>query len=193
LRAGLVNRRGQEHLAGRIVVPELRQDQPTWLIGRLLEVSANNKQPRYLGLPGRKPLLGWDHVQREPSVCLVEGAMDWLTLRMWGYPVLALLGTDLRTDLITDLRSVFQRIYLVLDTDTAGLEAAHRLLRQLDPIAVGVLLPEGIKDVGDLAPRTDGRGLFAEALLASVGATPADRPEAQPRQFLSMSAEEELA
>ena len=192
LRVGLVNRRGHEHLAGRIVVPELRHDRPTWLIGRQLQVDPNDERPRYLGLPGRKPLLGWDQVQREPSVCLVEGMFDWLTLRMWGYPVLALLGTDLRTALIADLGNVFQRIYLVLDNDEAGLEAAHRLLQQLDPIAVGVLLPEGIKDVGELAPRPDGRLLFAEALLASVGATPVDRPDAQPHPFLSTSEEKPM-
>jgi DNA primase len=178
LRAGLINRHGHEQLAGRIVVPELHQNQPTWLIGRLLEADAGGRQPRYLGLPGRKPLLGWEQAQREPSVVLVEGVFDWLTLRMWGYPALALLGTDLRIDLIGDLRRVFQRIYLVPDNDDAGLDAAERLLTQLDPIAVGVLLPDGIKDVAELAPRPDGRALFDEALLASVGSSSAHGPDA---------------
>jgi DNA primase len=169
LRVGLVNRQGHEHLAGRIVVPELRGEQATWLIGRLLE--PDEDRPTYLGLPGRKPLLGWDSARHEPSVCLVEGVFDWLTLRMWGYPALAVLGTSLRADLIADLSSVFQRIYLVLDNDEAGLAATNHLLQQLTPIGVGVLLPEGVKDVGELAPRPDGQAVLAQALLDSVGAS----------------------
>jgi DNA primase len=97
---------------------------------------------------------------------------------MWGYPVLALLGTDLRTDLVGDLRRAFQRIYLVPDNDDAGLNGADRLLTQLHPIAVGVLLPDDLKDVAELAPRADGRDLFAGALLASVGRKSASSPDA---------------
>ncbi|MBV9581810.1 MAG: hypothetical protein JO057_24785, partial [Chloroflexi bacterium] len=52
LRVGLINRHGHEHFAGRIVVPELRRGQPTWLIGRLLDndSSVGAGMPRYLGL-----------------------------------------------------------------------------------------------------------------------------------------------
>ena len=162
LSTGVVNRHGQEHLAGRVVVPELRQGRPVWLIGRRLDSGAGDDAPKYLGLPGRKPLLGWDQARTQPAVVLVEGVFDFLTLRMWGYPVLALLGTDLRT---------LRRVYLVLDNDDAGLEAAWRLQQQIGPTAVAVALPEGIKDVAELAPRPDGKQLFAAALLQSVATT----------------------
>ena len=175
LSIGLLNRHGHEHLAGRIVVPELRQGRPVWLIGRRLDASADDDGPKYLGLPGRKPLLGWEQARAQPSVCLVGGVFDFLTLRMWGYPVVALLGTDPRQDLVADLRT-FRRVYLVLDDDDAGLEATLRLQDALGPTAVPVGLPEGIKDVGELAPRPDGQALFAGALLEAVGATPPGTP-----------------
>jgi len=168
LSSGLVNRHGHEHLAGRIVVPELRQGVPTWFIGRCLDTDTAADRPKYLGLPGRKPLLGWEQARGQPSVCLVEGVFDLLTLLMWGYPAVALLGTDLRQDLVGDLRT-FRRVYLVLDSDDAGIEATCRLQAQIGSTAVGVALPEGVKDVGELAPRQDGQELFAAALLESVG------------------------
>lgn len=60
--------------------PEIRQGQPVWLIGRQLEIK--DDAPRYLGLPGRKPLLGWDEASRDQrGVCLVEGPLDLLALR----------------------------------------------------------------------------------------------------------------
>jgi hypothetical protein len=51
-RVGLLLADGRERLAGRIVFPEIRQRQPVWLIGRLLEpadtlvwLSADRLQP----------------------------------------------------------------------------------------------------------------------------------------------------
>ena len=73
-RVGLLRADGRERLAGRIVFPEIRQRQPVWLIGRLLEPA--DDLPRYLGLPGSKPLLGWDHACRDRrGVCVVEGPL----------------------------------------------------------------------------------------------------------------------
>jgi DNA primase len=40
LRLGLLNHTGRELLAGRIVVPEFRDGQPVWLVGRILEHDA---------------------------------------------------------------------------------------------------------------------------------------------------------
>ena len=192
LHVGLLNRAGREHFAGRIVVPELSAGEPIWLAGRLLEqgsapddqstesnegsaqaesTQVEDEVPRYLTLPGPKPLLGWEHARGSASVCVVEGVFDLLTLRMWGYPVVALLGSHTRPDLLDQLRT-FARSYLILDNDDAGLEAVLRLVQELGSAAVPVALPDGIKDVAELAPRPDGRSVFAAALLDSVGASP---------------------
>jgi DNA primase len=96
-------------------------------------------------------------------------------LNMWGYPVVATLGTHLRSDLVEALRG-FQRQYLVLDNDDAGLEATLTLLHELGSTAIPVALPDGVKDPSQLAARSDGRELFAAALLQAVGQPVQDSP-----------------
>ena len=172
LRLGLLTRSGVEFLAGRIVVPDLRGGRPTWLIGRILDDQSNDDRPVHLGLPGTKPLLGLDGARGSPTVVVVEGSFDYLTLKMWGYPVVASLGTHLRPDLIDALRA-FKRQYLVLDNDDAGLEATLTLHEVLGATSIPVALPEGVKDPSQLAVRPDGREVFAAALLESVGQLPA--------------------
>ncbi len=177
LRTGLLNHAGREFLAGRVVVPELRDGNPVWLVGRTLErgpddglISDDTKQapPKYLALPGSKPLLGAEQARGSATVIVVEGVFDLLTLRRWGYPAVALVGTHTRPDVIDQLRA-FQRVYLVFDQDDAGLKATLRLADALGGQAIPVALPDGIKDVAELAPRKDGQAVFATALLESVG------------------------
>ena len=106
------------------------------------------------------------------TVIVVEGSFDQLTLNMWGYPVVATLGTHLRLDLLEALRG-FQRQYLVLDNDDAGFEATLTMLQELGPTAIPVALPDGIKDPSQLATVANGREQFAAALLQAVGQAPA--------------------
>ena len=180
LRVGLLDRCGQEFLGGRIVVPELRDGQPVWLAGRLLGdtetpiVEAGNEPPpKYLVLRGSKPLLGASALHGSEAVIVVEGVFDVLTLRRWGYPAVALLGTHARPDILEQLRR-FRRIYLVLDQDDGGVEATLRLADLLGAAAIPVALPDGTKDVAQLAPRPDGQMVFASALLEAVGALQPD-------------------
>jgi DNA primase len=177
LRVGLLTRGGTEFLSGRIVVPELRDGRPVWLIGRVLDETPAEEAPVHLGLPGPKPLLGLDQARHSPTVVVVEGSFDYLTLRMWGYPVVATLGTHLRADLVDVLRA-FNRQFLVLDNDDPGVEAALLLQQQLGNTAIPVALPDGIKDPSQLATRPDGREQFAAALLQAVGHVPAEGPPA---------------
>src|SRR5205823_3132769 len=79
-----------------------------------------------------------------------------------------LVGTPARPDIIDQL-GAFQRLYLVLDQDDAGLEATLRLADALGPHAVPVALPDGVKDIGELAPPADGQAIFARSLLEAVG------------------------
>jgi DNA primase len=182
LRLGLLDHVGREFLAGRIVVPELRDGRPVWLVGRILEqrshTTEDGKQqpPKYLALRGSKPLLGAELARGSATVIVVEGVFDLLTLRRWGYPAVALVGTHTRPDVIDQLRA-FQRLYLVLDQDDAGLEATLRLVDALGPSAVPVALPDGVKDVAELAPRADGQPVFASALLEAVGTRGPERSQ----------------
>ena len=167
-RTGLLRSSGDELMAGRIVIPEIRAGRPIWLIGREID---NGAGPKYLGQPGPRRLLGWDAASRERSICVVEGAFDWLILQQWHVPSLALLGTHVRPAMIEALRR-FQQVQLVLDTDPAGLEAAGRLLQALGPVAVQVVL-NGVKDVADLAHHPDGAARFSQAIREATQASAA--------------------
>jgi DNA primase len=167
-RTGLLRPCGDELMAGRIVIPEIRTGRPIWLIGREID---NGAGPKYLGQPGPRRLLGWDAASRERSVCVVEGAFDWLTLQQWRVPSVALLGTHVQPATIQALRR-FQQVHLVLDADPAGLEATGRLLQDLGPVAVQVSL-DGVKDVADLAIHPDGAARFSRAIRQATQASAA--------------------
>ena len=127
--------------------------------------------PRYLGLPGNKPLLGWDGACLDlRGACVVEGPTDWLALRMWGVPGLALCGTGASASTLEALKR-WDRLYLVLDDDDAGHQATSRLREALGDRAVPVSLPNGVNDPADLAARADGGLLFAHAIRSALNRT----------------------
>lgn len=160
VRVGLLRRDGREFLTGRVVIPEIRSGQPLWLIGRTID--QQDDVPKYLGLPGRKPLLGWDTARDSPEVFVVEGVFDWLTLLSWGYPTVALVGTYVRPTVLNAL-SRFERVFLVLDNDQPGREAARDVAQALGKQATVVRLPE-VKDVAELAIVPEGRHVFSHAV-----------------------------
>jgi DNA primase len=153
---GLLTPRG-EHLAGRIVVPELRQGRALFLIGR---ATRRDQEPKYLGLPIPKPLYGLAAIQDSDEAWVTEGVFDWLTLLSWGYPAVALLGTWLKRELLHHFDPV-RRIYLILDTDDEGRAAMLRLQALFGQRAQAVYLPAQVKDVNDLARQPAGRETFA--------------------------------
>ena len=163
-RAGLFDRDGQERLAGRLVLPEVRVGRPVWLIGR--SVAADAPGPKYMGLPGVKPLLGWEEAVGAPHVTVVEGVFDLLVLRQWREPALALAGTHARPAALRALHR-FPRVYLALDADAPGRAAALALREALGPRARVLDVP-GVADIAELALRPDGRAAFACCLQASA-------------------------
>jgi DNA primase len=162
LRVGLLRPDGGEYFARRIVVPEIRRGQPIWLIGRMIDPV--DEEPRYLSLPGAKPLLGWDAARTRRAVCVVEGVFDWLALRCWGIPAIALAGIHANRRTLRTLAR-FDRVYLVFDTDEAGQRSTRLIAQTLGPRAIPVTLP-GAKDVAELAARPGGKLAFAAALRA---------------------------
>ena len=162
---GLLQHGNRELLAGRLVIPELRKGRAIWLIGRTVSESA---LPRYLALPGRKPIFGWETAAQSRWVIVTEGVFDALTLRGWGLPSIALLGThaDNRT---LQVLSRFERVCLALDNDQAGQTATADLLEAIGRRARAVELPD-VNDVAELAPKRDGRSLFMTALKRQAAA-----------------------
>lgn len=164
-RAGLIDTNNQERFAGRVVFAEYRREQPVWLVGRALDADL---EPRYLGLRGGKPLLGWEAaVLDRRGVCLVEGPFDLLALRKWGVPAMGLCGTYLSEASLNQLAD-WKRLYAALDADEAGEEATNELVRRFGPRLIRVMLPPGAKDPADLATRPDGAEIFACALRNAI-------------------------
>ncbi len=164
-RVGLLDVNRHEHLAGRLVFPEIRQGQPIWFVGRLLD--DDERVPKYLGLPGREPLLGWDAASRDlRGVCVVEGPLDLLALRQWGLPCLSICGTRLHPETLAELGR-WERLYIVLDADDAGEEATLHLIDAFGSRAIRVTLPPGM-DPANLAERPDGEALFRAAIRTAA-------------------------
>jgi DNA primase len=144
------------------------------------------RPPRYLGLTLRKPLLGLDLVPDHVwlagalrGVLVVEGIFDLLTVRAWRLPIacVALVGTHLRHDQLQDLLTLAHGgpIWLGLDADVAGEQAAERLKDQL--VTAGcptdairrLRAPSGAKDLSDVVHDAHARTAILAALAEDTG------------------------
>ena len=171
VRIGLITDHGREFLAGRIVFPEVRDDQPVWLIGRAIPTPDGYPivpGPTYLGLPRGKPLLGWDQaIGDSRGVCVLEGPMDLMALRKWGVPGLALCGAAASPATLELLRR-WERLYAVLDNDKAGQEGTARMVETLGSRVIPIALPHNVNDPAELAPLPDGEAVFCAAIRKAV-------------------------
>jgi len=163
----------RERFAGRIVIPELRGGQPIWFLRR--PPIRKEMRVKYLGLPGEKPVLGFERAAGQREVFLIEGAFDWLTAVSWNLPAFSTCGTDFPPDRLGWLARA-RLIFGVLDADRAGREAAERFGVALGRRWLPVELPRG-SDLNDLGRQPGGRALF----FRLVGDARQQRPESSER------------
>jgi DNA primase len=150
--------RYREFFADRLIVPELRQGRAVWFIGRAAE-DHEKRRPKYLSLPGQRPLLGLEVVQGRHVVYVCEGPFDWLAARAWGLAACCLCGTHTPPERLPALEAAVA-VYGVLDPDKAGLSAAERLAPIIGDRWRPVHLPDGL-DLADLAAHgSASRGQF---------------------------------
>jgi len=163
LRAATSERGCRELLGGRITVPELRGGQCIWFIGRSLKEHGDG--PKYVALPGERPVLGLARAagRREAFVC--EGVFDYLTAVAWGLAACSFCGTSLPDDRLGFLAGA-QAIYGLFDPDAAGHAAADRAREQLGERFQPIGLPGGC-DLSDLGCRPHGRATFFQLLAAA--------------------------
>jgi DNA primase len=165
----------REFFFNRLIVPELRQGRPIWCIGRAVEDEvppvpvledgapvppvdpgptasspiARRARPKYLGLPGEKPVMGLEHVSGRHSAYMVEGPFDLLAAFGWGVPAFAICGTHFPPERLPALREAVA-IYGVFDPDRAGRSAAERFAPLFGSRWRPVRLPNSL-DLAELA------------------------------------------
>ena len=165
--SGLFMERGAERFAGMVVVPDASGGLARWLVGRALNPDV---KPRFLALPGPKPVLGLGRLGPAPPWAVVaEGLFDWLALTGWGLPAVAALGTQGMERVAAALRGC-PRVFLAFDSDDAGREATERLQSLLGRRAAAVTFPQGVGDVGELAALPHGRPAFLRLLAQAARA-----------------------
>jgi DNA primase len=154
--AGLVNRRGNDYFAGRLVFPLADAR------GRVLGFGARRLaeddpiQAKYVNSPEgelfRKSSIvyGLDRarskIAKEDRAVVVEGYTDVMALHQRGLEAaVASMGTALTEPQLRELRRLTRRLYLCFDADAAGAEATLRGMelanRQFEEVWVVPLSP----------------------------------------------------
>lgn len=176
---GLVRRgpdgRCREALAGRVVVPEIRQGNVIWFIGRALRPDAAR---RYVALPGQRQVLGLERAAGQREAFVAEGIFDWLTAVSWDLPACAIGGTHLPPERLGFLARA-ERIYGLFDADAAGEAASEALAAVFGHRWCRVTLPDGVKDLNDLGRRPRGRETFLRRLATGQSTCHAPTPNGE--------------
>ena len=176
LAAGLVNRRGNDYFAGRLIFP-LADARGRVLGFGARRLSENDPiRAKYVNSPEgelfRKSSIVYGlnraraAVAKEDRAVVVEGYTDVLALHQAGLPsVVASMGTALTEPQLKELRRLAHHLYLCFDADAAGEAATLRgmelAVRAGFDVRV-VPLPAGL----DPADAAEG---FEERLAGSVG------------------------
>jgi DNA primase len=147
--------------------------------GRVVAFGARtmgNDEPKYLNSPEtplfekRNTFYGWHRARgeilKQRAAIIVEGYLDLIMLHQYGFThSLATLGTAFTDDHAARLKRIAERVYLMFDSDSAGVRAALRageaLLQAGIPTLV-VRLPQG--EDPDSLLRTQGAEAVQRAL-----------------------------
>lgn len=130
--------------AGRITLPDIGEDGMVRGINGRATKALPPDVKKYDTLHGQKIPIGVDCVAgKEITECIiVEGPKDRLTILQAGYPdVIALRGKSLKKEWIKLFKGV-RTVYVCMDGDTEGREAAVKIARQLNGVMI-ISLPDG--------------------------------------------------
>jgi DNA primase len=138
--------------------------------------AARRPRPKYLGLPGEKPVMGLEHVKGRGAAFVVEGPFDLLAALDWNSPAFAICGTHFPRERLPDLGEA-QAIYGVFDPDRAGSSAAERFAPLFGSRWRPVRLPNSL-DLAELAALgAPGREMF-DILVGRARAAAWERAQA---------------
>jgi len=148
LKAGVLKRTDEgttrDYFYQRIIFPNLRRGRVVHLSGRSLD----GRQPKYLHLPGEMRYLYNEDALSNKEVYIAEGIPDCLSAVQAGFPTVAILGTSSFKPEYIPKFAHCSLIYLCLDGDKAGAEAALKISGLIGEQARIVELPEGL-DLND--------------------------------------------
>lgn len=99
--------------------------------GRAIDHGVNPRIKDYFGLPKRLLLLGAERLQSAVMVLIVEGLFDYAALAQYGFPTVALLGTELTDGKAEVLKQLNLPVYCFTDFDSPGFDAAHGIAQAL--------------------------------------------------------------
>ena len=113
----------------------------------------SDEEPKYLNTPEtplfekRNTLYGWHlargAIVRQRSAIVVEGYMDLIMLHQFGFEhAVATLGTAFTEQHAAQLRRLVERVYLLYDSDSAGIRAALRAAEVLEEAGVPTFIVE---------------------------------------------------
>jgi DNA primase catalytic core len=151
---GVLNVKGQEHFRGCITVPIFdAAGKVTGIYGRRV----SDAEPQHLYLPGQhRGVFNGATAKTNQTLFITEAILDGMSLWQAGFKnVIALYGAHGWTDDHEKLlrENGVTEIYLCLDNDQTGEEAAARLEKEILPPLVKqihvVKWPEGVKDAND--------------------------------------------
>lgn len=112
----------------RILFPIFNKDnQLLGFNGRAIYPTIQPKTKDYCGLQKRKVLLG-EHLLKKDTqnyVIITEGPFDYLRLRSYGLPAVALLGSVLTEEKATTLKELGKTVIWCTDNDLAGQKAIY--------------------------------------------------------------------
>ncbi|MCS7301022.1 MAG: DNA primase [Fimbriimonadales bacterium] len=151
--------------------------------GRVIAFGARalgDEEPKYLNSPEtplfekRNTFYGWHRARgeilRRRAALIVEGYLDLIMLHQYGFAhSLATLGTAFTDEHAARLKRLVERVYLVFDSDNAGVRAALRageVLLKADIPTLVVSLPPG--EDPDSLLRTQGAHALERALNAAT-------------------------
>lgn len=151
--AGLVrqgNNKFYEFFHNRVVFADVdAKGNPLYLYGRAIGFNRN----KYLGVPNfRKPIFGIElPIEGSGDVLLMEGALNAMIARYWGYNAIALSGTSLSTYHVDAIRDKIgdRTLRPIPDNDKAGIDALSNWQEQMPFMTEPIFLPEEYKDLND--------------------------------------------
>ncbi len=166
LRSGLVKKsnggRARDFFYNRVVFPNIVRGRVVHFSGRVMD----DRQPKYLHLPGEIAFFYHEEALRSPEAMLTEGILDCLPAVQAGFDCAAIYGTSTFNESHLAKLSRAETVYLCLDGDPPGREAAAKIAGLIGERARIVELPEDT-DLGDYL-RDHTREDLEELLSSSV-------------------------